>query len=121
MLTLEVRLQEKVQTRLFETPEGERMMGTQRMREIVARIDEVQRETIMGYVPGRTKTTFLRIHVNSPDAVRPVRDCFHGYALELVGGRTRYLQLSKKLLQRDALRPSFDHLWLSALATDALP
>ena len=82
-------LEEKVRVRLFETAEGERMLDKQHMREIVSHVSEVQRETIMGYVPGRQKSTFLRIHLNSPDAVGPMRDCLHGYTVETLAGQKR--------------------------------
>jgi DNA polymerase delta subunit 1 len=83
---LELLLEEKLQTRLHGMAEGERMLS---MRKIVSHITVVMSETIMGYVHGRGKSQFLRIHLMCPDGVAPMRDCFHGYSLEQVDGKVK--------------------------------
>ena len=76
MMLIEM-LESKVRTRLEGTDEGERMC-VDKMKSLIHSITTVSGSSIMGYT-SEGPVSFLSIRVQSPDLIRPLRDCFHGY------------------------------------------
>ena len=73
-------LDEKIATRIYETPK-QAMFKKMRLKRYIQSIVTMRGESIMGYHANNI-SDFLMIRVVVPSLVGPLRDCFHGYSTE---------------------------------------